>query len=133
MGTTLANFIEYLPYMFPTMFRFIWLRSFREEDFRNRPIRNKHGQWRTCLSTDQNEMSNPYRWPSINAFYHVSVHLAKQFQRRRFLEIDHSEFPVAAMFVNGSGWNEQSAQRTFQRCFSPSYGSFSQTISEENN
>jgi hypothetical protein len=37
--------------------------------------------------------------------------LGKQFQRRRFLEIDHSkkkEFPVAAMFVNGSKLNEQS-------------------------
>ena len=26
-------FIEHLPYMFPTKFRFIWLSSFREEDF----------------------------------------------------------------------------------------------------
>jgi hypothetical protein len=33
IGTKLVNFIEYLPYMFPTKFRFIWLRSFREKDF----------------------------------------------------------------------------------------------------
>jgi hypothetical protein len=35
--------------------------------------------------------------------------LAKQFQRRRFLEIDQSETRIAclaAMFVNGSGQNE---------------------------
>jgi hypothetical protein len=32
---------------------------------------------------DQNEMSNLYRGPSIDAFYQVSVHLAKRFQRRR--------------------------------------------------
>ena len=36
-------------------------------------------------------MSNTYREPSIDASYQVSVHLAKQFQRRRFLEIDQSE------------------------------------------
>jgi nuclear transport factor 2 (NTF2) superfamily protein len=28
-------------------------------------------------------MSNRYRGPVINAFYQVSVHLAKRFQRRR--------------------------------------------------
>ena len=33
IGTKLAIFIEDLPYMFPTKFRFIWLSSFREEDF----------------------------------------------------------------------------------------------------
>jgi hypothetical protein len=32
-------------------------------------------------------MSNLYRGPSIDASCQVSVHLAKQFQRRRFLEI----------------------------------------------
>jgi hypothetical protein len=44
---------------------------------------------------DQNEMSNPYRGPSINASYQVSFHLAKWFQRRRFLEIDQSETGTA--------------------------------------
>ena len=33
IGEKLANFIEHLPYMFPTKFRFIWPSSFREEDF----------------------------------------------------------------------------------------------------
>jgi hypothetical protein len=32
---------------------------------------------------------------SIDASYHVSVHLAKLFQRRRFLEIDQSETRIA--------------------------------------
>ena len=36
-------------------------------------------------------MSNLYREPSIDASYQVSVHLAKRFQRRRFLEINQSE------------------------------------------
>jgi hypothetical protein len=55
-------------------------------------------------------MSNLYRGPSINASYQVLVHLAKQFQRRFFLEINNQkeELSVTAMFVNGSGQNEQS-------------------------
>ena len=40
---------------------------------------------------DQDKMSNPYREPSIDASYQVSVHLAKRFQRRRFLVIDQLE------------------------------------------
>jgi hypothetical protein len=35
------------------------------------------------------------------------------------------------MFVNGSEQNEQSLQRTFHRCFLPSFGSFGQAVSEE--
>jgi hypothetical protein len=46
----------------------------------------------------------------MDASYHVSVHLANQFQSRGFLEIDQSEkkMLMMAMFVNGSGQNEQS-------------------------
>jgi hypothetical protein len=51
----------------------------------------------------------------IDASYQVSVHLAKRFQRRRFLKIGHQkqELLMAAMFVDGSGQNEQSLERTF--------------------
>ena len=41
------------------------------------------------------------------------------------------ESPVAAMFVNGSGRNEQSLQRTFHRYFLPSFGSFGRAVSEK--
>jgi hypothetical protein len=41
------------------------------------------------------------------------------------------ELPVVAMFINGSGRNEQSLQRTFHRCFLPSFSSFGQAVSEE--
>ena len=41
------------------------------------------------------------------------------------------EFPVVAMFVNRSGQNEQSLQKTFHRCFLPSFGLFDQAVSEE--
>ena len=43
---------------------------------------------------DRDKMSNPYREPSIDASYHVSVHLAKLFQSR-FLEIDQPETRIA--------------------------------------
>ena len=55
-----------------------------EKIFRNRPIRNKNCLWRSSLSLNRDEMNNLYREPSIDAFYQVSVHLAKRFQRRRF-------------------------------------------------
>jgi hypothetical protein len=41
------------------------------------------------------------------------------------------ESPVVAMLVNGSGRNEQSLQRTFHRCFLPSFSSFGQDVSEK--
>jgi hypothetical protein len=40
-------------------------------------------------------MSNIYREPSIDASYQVSDHLAKRFQRRRFLEINQPETTIA--------------------------------------
>jgi hypothetical protein len=40
-------------------------------------------------------MGGLYREPSIDTSYQVSDHLAKQFQRRRFLEIDKSETRIA--------------------------------------
>ena len=61
--------------MIPTKFRFVWLSGFRGEDL---------------------------------------IKLVNQKQ----------ELPVAAMFVNGSGPNVQSLERTAHRCFLPSFGSF---------
>jgi hypothetical protein len=82
--------------MLPTKFWFIWPGSSRREDFfRNQPIRNKNGLCRPWLLTDRDEMSNLYRGPTIDASYQVSVHLAKQFQRRRFLKICQLETRIA--------------------------------------
>jgi hypothetical protein len=47
-----------------------------------RPIRNKNFLWWPCLLADRDEMSNLHRGHSIDASCHVSVNLAKQFQRR---------------------------------------------------
>jgi hypothetical protein len=61
--------------------RFQWRRFLR-----NQPIKNKNGLWWPCLLTDQDEISNLYRGPSIDASYQVSVHLARQ-QNNWFLII----------------------------------------------
>jgi hypothetical protein len=113
------------------MARVIFLLIEEKIFFRNQPIRNKNCLWWPCLLTNQDKMSNLYRGSSIDASYQVSVHLAKRFQRRRFLK--KHELPVAAMFVIGLGQNVQSLERTANRCFLPSFGSFGQTVSEEKN
>ena len=41
------------------------------------------------------------------------------------------ELPMAAMFVNRSGRNMQYSQRTFHKCFLPSFGSFDLAVSEK--
>jgi hypothetical protein len=48
-----------------------------------------------CLLMDRDEMSNLYTGPTIDASYHVSVHLAMRFQKRRFLKIGQSETRTA--------------------------------------
>ena len=45
--------------------------------------------------------------------------------------IQKQELPMVALFVNGSGQNEQSLERTFHRCFLPRFTSFGQGVSEE--
>ena len=75
---------------------------FREEDFslsanqkQDQPIRNKNRPWRPCLLTDRDEISNLYKGPHIDASYHILVHLAKQFQRRRFFNFSQSKTRIA--------------------------------------
>ena len=56
-----------------------------EKIFRNRPITKTNCLWWPCLLTNRDNISNLYRGPSKDASYQISVQLAKQFQRRRFL------------------------------------------------
>ena len=51
--------------------------------------------WWPCLLTDRDEMSKLYSGPAINTSYQDSFHLAKRFQRRRFLKIGQSETRIA--------------------------------------
>ena len=100
----------------------------RRRFFRNQPIRNKNCLWRPCLLMDRYEMSNRNRGLSIDAFYHLSVHLNKRFQRRRISKISQSETRIACggHVCNGSRQNEKSLLRTFHRCILPLSGSFGQ-------
>ena len=63
----------------------------RRRFIRNQPIRNKNCLWWACLRTDQDEMNNLHRRPSIDAFYQDSVHFPNRFQRRRILKISQWE------------------------------------------
>ena len=65
--------------------------------------------------------------PSLDSFGHA-VTEEKIFQKSTNQK---PELSVAAMFDNGSGRIEQSLQRTFHRCFLPSFGPFGQVVSEE--
>ena len=77
-------------------------------------------------------MSILYRGPSIDASYQVSVHLAKWFQRRRILR----NRPIRNKnclwrTCLSTDRDEMSNQRTFHRCFLPSFDSFGQVVSEK--
>jgi hypothetical protein len=56
-------------------------------------------------------MSNLHRGPSIDASFQVSVHLAKRFQRRRFVEIGQSETIISCgghVYLGGSIYGSSS-------------------------
>ena len=58
----------------------------RRRFFKTQPIRIKNCQWRPCFLSDRDEMNNLYKGPPIDASCKVWFHLAKRFQRRRFLK-----------------------------------------------
>ena len=66
--------------------------------------------------------------PTKFRFYWLCSFREEDFQKSTNLK---QELPVAAMFAKESGRNEQHLQRTFHRCFLPSFGSFGKVISEE--
>ena len=79
-------------------------------------------------------MSNLYRGPSKDDFYQISIHLAKQLQRRRFFRnqpIRNKNCLWWPCLINRSGRNKQFLERTCHRCFLLNFGSFGQVVSEE--
>ena len=83
---------------------------------------------------DRDKLSNLYRGPPIDDTYQVSAYLAKRFQRRRFFRnqpIRNKNCLWWPCLLTDRERNQQSLQKTFQRCFLPSYGSFGLTVSEE--
>ena len=73
-------------------------------------------------------MSTLYRGPSKFPFIWPSGFRGEDFFKSANQK---EELPMAAMFVNGSGQNEQSLERTFHRCFLPIFTSFGWGVSEE--
>jgi hypothetical protein len=86
----LAIFTEDLPKMLPTKFRFIWQNGFRGENFKKSANQKQESPVVAMFANESGRNG-----PSIDASYQVSVHLAKQFQRRRFLKIGQSETRIA--------------------------------------
>jgi hypothetical protein len=85
IGTKCAIFITTFNRCFLPSFGLFGQAVSEKKIFRNQPIRSKNCLWWPCLLTDRAEMSNIDRGFSIDASYQILVHLAKQFQRRRFL------------------------------------------------
>ena len=103
-----------LSQMLSTMFRVIWPSGCRGEDFSKSTNQKRELHVAACLLLNRDEMSFLHRGTSIYVSYHVLVHLAKRFQRRFFHYSTNQkqEWPVVAMFVNGSKRREQSSQST---------------------
>jgi hypothetical protein len=67
---------------------------------------------KNCLSQpylfmDRDEMSYLYRGHPIDAFYQVSVRLAKRFQRRRFLKISNIGIEITAFRIQISIFKQE--------------------------
>jgi hypothetical protein len=77
--------------MLPTKFQFIWQSGRRFLEINQ----SKTCLWQPYLLMNWDEISNLYRGPPIDASYQVSVHLAKQFQRRKIKKISQSETRIA--------------------------------------
>ena len=121
--------------MLPTKFRIIWPSGFRG-DFQNQTNQKQESVVVAMVvnGSGQNEQSLQRTFhrcflPSFGSFGHVVLeekNLKNQANQKQ-------ESPVVALFVNGSGRNDQSLQRTFHRCFLLSFGSFDQAVTEEKN
>ena len=121
--------------MLPTKFRFIWQSGFRGEDFQKSP-NQKQELPVAAMFVNVSELNEQFLYqrtfqgcflPSFDSFGQaVSEEKIVQTSTNQ-----NQEWPVAVMFVNGSGRNEQSLQRTFHRCFLLSFGSFDHAVSEE--
>ena len=73
--------------MLPAKFRFIWPNGFRGEESK-KSVNQKQESPVVAMFVNGSGSS-------IDASYQVSDHLAKQFQRRKFLEINQSETRIA--------------------------------------
>jgi hypothetical protein len=70
--------------MLPTRLRFIWPSGFRGEDVFKSANQKQELPVAAMVANGSGQNGYPYRGPSIDASYQVTVHLTKQYQRRRF-------------------------------------------------
>ena len=120
--------------MLPTKFRFNWLRGFREEDFQKSTNQKQELPVAAMFANEsgRNDQSlqrtfHRYFLPNFRSFG-KAVSEEKIFQKSTNQK---QELPVVAMFVNRSGRNVQSLQRTCHKCFLPRFDSFGLAVSEE--
>ena len=112
----------------------IFPSCFRVEDFQKSTNQKQELPVATMFvsGSRQNEQSLqkdlPQMLPTKFRFIWQSGFKGKDFQKSINQK---QELPVAAIFVNGSGRNEQSLQRTSHRCILPSFGSFGKAVLEE--
>ena len=71
--------------MIPIKFQFIWPSSFRGEDFLKSANQKQELPMAVMFANESELNEQSYRGPSKDASYQVSIHLAKWFQRRRFV------------------------------------------------
>jgi hypothetical protein len=119
--------------MLPTKFRFTWLSGFREDFLEINQSETRivcGGQVCLRIGTKWTIFTEdlPKMLPTKFRFIWQYSFRGEEFYKSANQK---QESSVAATFVNGSGRNEHSLQRTFHRCFQPSFGSFGQAVSEE--
>ena len=120
--------------MLPTKFRFIWQSGFRGEDFQKSTNQKQElpvaAMFINKSGRNQQSLQRTYQGCFLSSFdsFGQAVSEEKIFQKSTNQK---QEWPVAAMFVNGSGQKKQSLQRNFHRCFILSFGSFGQAVSEK--
>ena len=81
--------------MIPTKFRIPLAKQFQWRRFLEIDNQKQELPVVAMFVNGSDEMSNCYRGPPMDASYQVSVHLAKWFQRRRFLKVGQSETRIA--------------------------------------
>ena len=120
--------------MLPTKFRFIWHSGFRGEDAQKSTNQKQELPVAAVFVNEsgRNEQSlkrtfQVYFLTNFSSFG-KAVSEEKIFQKSTNQK---QELPMAPMFVNGSGQNQQSLQRTFHRCYLPNFSLFGKVVSEK--